>query len=160
MSTPAATISRTVADLLSSGAHRSEVSQKHVTLALGGLYVASTNNAKSPPLLVWESEKGYPRYYLPTASLHKDIENQILETHPKGLQTSSTDSTGTSSGITITLEVVDAINSSNNNSKAIIERFTIGSKPLTLVRFLEGPFKDYVRFEKDEIGNYPLHRSF
>ena len=39
-----------------------------------------------------------------------------------------------------------------NRSQAVIERLTVGSKSTTWVRFLEGPFKDFARFERSEIG--------
>jgi len=111
---------------------------KQLTLAFGGFYIASTTLI-SKPKLVWETQNGAPRYYVPIESLHKEIRvfltGSSTEPYPR-----------------IQLETVDTITGNGNASKAAIERLTVGSKVTTWVRFLEGPLKGFVRFERDEIG--------
>ncbi|PMD47000.1 hypothetical protein L207DRAFT_150067 [Hyaloscypha variabilis F] len=65
-----------VSRILSKGPARSEIGRKQLTLAFGGLYLASTT-AAAKPLLVWEEEKGYARYYIPGESLHSDIKGRL-----------------------------------------------------------------------------------
>lgn len=127
-----------VAELASKGPHRSETGRKQLTLALGNLYIASTT-LSAKPRLVWEAENGYPLYYIPTESLHDDIKARL------------SGSLGTSeSGINV--EAIEAVTGTGNHPQAVIERLTVGSKPTTWVRFLEGPLKGFVRFERSEIG--------
>ena len=47
---------------------------------------------------------------------------------------------------------VDSVTSKDNKSVAVIERLSVGSKSTTWVQFVEGPFKDFIRFERSEIG--------
>lgn len=136
----ASQISEVVSGLVSNGPHRSEVGRKQLTLALGGLYIASTT-LTAKPLLVWETEKGYPRYYIPTETLHDDIK-KILSGSP-----------GTPSSV-VGVTTVETVKG------AVIERLAAGSKATTWVRFLEGPLKGFVRFERNEIGwsiLFPCH---
>jgi len=139
MSIPAATA---VAEILSKGPHRSEVGHKRLTLALGGLYIASTT-AAAKPLLVWETEKAYARYYIPTESLHVDI-----KPHLTGPGSSH------NSGSSIQVVNVDTLLSEESKSQAVIERLTVGSKSTTWARFLEGPLKGFIRFERSEIDDW------
>lgn len=133
-----ASSSTVIAELASKGPHRSEVGRKQLTLALGELYIASTT-ITAKPRLVWEAEKGYPRYYIPTESLHNDIKARL-----------SGGSKSSKSGVTV--ETVETITGTGNNSQAVIERLTVGPSSTTWVRFLEGPLKGFVRFERNEIG--------
>ena len=139
-----------ITDLLTNGQHRSLIGGKQLTLAFEGLYIASTTlNAK--PLLVWETEKGYPRYYVPIESLHADIKSRI-----SGQRTASS-TNGHSNGQTdddtsIQLKVLESIKAKSSDSEALIERLSIGSRSTTWVRFAEGPLMGFVRFERDEIG--------
>ena len=135
-----------VTELLTNGAHRSLVGTKRLTLAFGGLYIASTT-VSAKPLLVWETEKGfYPRYYVPTDSLHADIK--------AGISAKSVDSNGSNgqNNKSVQIDVIETIKGKGNDAEAVIERLTIGPRSTTWVRFVKGPSKDYVRFEKDEIG--------
>lgn len=133
-------------DLLTNGPHRSMVGGKQLTLAFAGLYIASTT-LKAKPLLVWETESGYPRYYVPIESLHADIKSQL------GYDRDSTNGTAkTSSGQNVKLEVIDSVEGRGNDSKAIIERLSVGFRSTTWVRFVEGPLMSFVRFERSEIG--------
>ena len=132
----------TVINLLNNGPNRSEVGRKQLTIAFGGRYIASTNGS-SKPQLVWETESPYPRYYLPVTSLHDDITAHINDT--------THDSNGTDSG-TIRIENVEKIKSKDNESEAIVEFLTVGSKSTTWVRFLEGPLKGFIRFERNDLG--------
>ena len=125
-------ISEVVAGLVSNGPHRSQVGRKQLTLALGGLYIASTT-LTAKPLLVWETETGYPRYYIPTETLHDEIKKTVSGSPGRG-----------SSGVGVAaVETLEG---------AVVERLTVGSKATTWVRFLEGPLKGLVRFERSEIG--------
>lgn len=128
-------IAAVVTELASKGPHRSEVGRKQLTLALGGLYIASTT-LSSKPLLVWETEKGYPRYYIPTDSLHDDVQKSLSG----------------SSGSVASVATVETVTGAGSNPQAVIERLTVGQKTTTWARFLEGPLKGFVRFERSEIG--------
>ena len=131
--------------LLTNGPNRSLVGGKQLTLAFGGLYIASTT-LKAKPLLMWETESGYPRYYVPIESLHEDIKSQLgysKDSKPNGTQ---------SSGKDVKLEVIDSVEGKGTDSKALIEKLTIGSRSSTWTRFVEGPLMSFVRFERNEIG--------
>jgi hypothetical protein len=132
----ASTIVSAVSALVSSkGPHRFEVGRKQLTLALGGLYIASTT-LLSKPLLVWETEKGYPRYYIPEDSLHADIKKSLAG----------------GSGSSASVAAIETVAGADGKPHATIERLTVGSKTTTWARFLEGPQKGFVRFERSEIG--------
>ena len=130
-------------NLLTNGPHRSLVGGKQLTLAFGGLYIATTS-LKAKPLLVWETESGYPRYYVSIESLHADIKSQL------GYNQDSNGTSNKQSGKDIKLEVVDSVEA--NDAKAIIERLTIGSRSTTWTRFEGGLLAGFVRFERSEIG--------
>lgn len=138
MSTPAPTA---ITEIVSNGPYRLEVGRKQLTLAFGGLYIASTT-ASSKPLLVWEAEKGYARYYIPTESLHDGIK----------LQLTGSGSGAATPGLSIDVAKIDTVTSQDKKSQAVIERLTIGSKATTWVRFVEGPLNGFIRFERSEIG--------
>lgn len=141
----------TITDLLTRGPHRLEVGRKQLTLAFGGIYIASTT-ALAKSVLVWETEKGYPRYYVPTESLHDDIKS-----HLTGFNSDHGKANGhKSSGSSVDVVEVDTVRGKGNDSQAIIERLTVGSKTTTWVRFVEGPLKGFVRFERSEIGRQPF----
>lgn len=135
-------------DLLTNGQHRSLVGSKQLTLAFGGLYIASTT-VTDKPLLVWETEKGYyARYYVPIQSLHPSIKAQLGQSVVNG------DVKGDIKA-DLKLEVVESIKG-QNDSAAVIERLTVGSRSTNWVRFTEGPLAGFVRFERDEIGKLSL----
>jgi hypothetical protein len=138
-----------LANLLTNGPHRSLVGGKQLTLAFAGLYIASTT-LKAKPLLVWETESGYPRYYVPIESLHPDIKAQL------GYDRDS--NANGASGKDVKLEVTNSVEGKGNDSKALIERLTIGSRSTTWTRFVEGALMGFVRFERSEIGMTPLIR--
>lgn len=146
MSTPLRT---NISRILAKGPARSEIGRKQLTLAFGGLYIASTTSA-AKPLLIWEEEKGYPRYYIPEESLHGDI---------KGLL-NRTDTIQESLGHNIKVEEVESITGNNGNSRAVVERVTVGKKSTTWVRFLEGSLKGFIRFERSELGLSSLVTAF
>ena len=138
-------VSAEIIGLVSNGPHRSEVGQKQLTLALAGLYIASTT-ASAKPLLVWETEKGYPRYYVPTESLHGDVKQYLTGSE------SSQDKVSRNRKPGVDVVKVDSVTSKDNKSAAVVERLSVGPKSTTWVRFVEGPFKDFIRFERSEIG--------
>lgn len=132
----ASTIAAAITALVSSkGPHRSEVGRKQLTLALGGLYIASTT-LLSKPLLVWETEKSYPRYYIPEDSLHEDIKKSLAG----------------GSGSAGSVAAVETVAGTEGKPHATIERLTVGAKNTTWARFLDGPQKGFIRFERSEIG--------
>ena len=131
-----------VAHLPTYGPHRSEIGRKQLTLAFGGAYIASTT-ALAKPLLVWETEKAYARYYIPTESLLAEIK-QRLDGTGSGLSKES--------GVGIEVAKGDSAKSEETGSQAVIERLKVGSKSTTWVRFTEGPLKGFIRFERSEIG--------
>jgi len=135
MSTP---LSTKVSQILSKGPARSEIGRKQLTLAFGGLYLASTT-AAAKPLLVWEEEKGYARYYIPEESLHSDIKGRLNGIH-EGL------------GHNIDVAELELVIGDDGKSRASVERVTVGQKSTTWVRFLEGSLKGFIRFERSEIG--------
>lgn len=126
-----------IAWLLVNGPNRVEVGRKQLTLAFGGLYLASTT-LSSKPLLVWETEKGYPRYYVPTESLHGDVKAHVSgeEGKEKGLD----------------IKVVKGDSATTEDAAAVIERLSVGEKSTTWVRFLKGPLDGFIRFERSEFG--------
>ena len=138
-------VSAEIIGLVSNGPHRSEVGRKQLTLALAGLYIASTT-ASAKPLLVWETEKGYPRYYVPTESLHGDVKQYLTGSE------SSQDKVSRNRKPGVDVVKVDSVTSKDNKSAAVVERLSVGPKSTTWVRFVEGPFKDFIRFERSEIG--------
>jgi hypothetical protein len=137
----------TVAGLLNQPPFRILPAGKQLTLAFGGIYIASTTvSAKS--LLVWETEKSYPRYYIPIDSLHEEVRPHMGKPLERG-------------GITISEKawIVDTsalIKSQNNDFEGVIDHFRIGEREMKWVRFLEGPLKGYIRFEKSEMGELYL----
>lgn len=141
-----------VTDLLTKGPHRSEVGRKQLTLAFGGFYVASTT-LSAPPALVWETEKGYPRYYIPTESLHEDVKRHLAD--PESHDGKLNGHASAKSRVDVTR--IKTVNSKGDVARAVIEKLTIGSKSTTWVRFVEGEWKGFIRFERNEIGE--LHVS-
>lgn len=132
--------------LLANGPSRTLIAGKEVTLALGSLYIVSTT-VKAKALLVWETESGYSRYYVPVESLHQSIKAR--------LDSDSSSRSGEPNGEKyVELEVLETVKG-ENGSEAVIERLTVGSKSTTWVRFTEGPMKDFIRFERKEIGEAP-----
>ncbi len=136
-------------DLLATGPYRVLTGGKQLTLAFAGLYIANTT-IRAKPVLVWETESGYPRYYVPKDSLHAEIRSQIDGT---GSTNGGAKASGTPS---LKLESVDTVEG-KNDSKAIIERLTIGSRSTTWVRFAGAQLDGFVRFERKEIGKR-LHK--
>jgi hypothetical protein len=135
-----------VVELLDRAPFRILQSGKQLTLAFGGLYIASTS-LSSKPALVWETEKSYPRYYVPTDSLHDGVKARIEK--GSGGQTDPWPQ--------VKLTTVDTINGSKNGAaKAVIEHLSVGPRETTWVRFLEGPLKGFIRFERNEIGELYL----
>ena len=137
-------LSATISQLASKGPYRSEVGRKQLTLALGGLYIASTTLA-SKPLLVWEGEKSYPRYYFPADSLHSDIQKSIAG----------------GSGSSTSVATVETVTGGDSKPQAVIEKLSVGQKHTTWARFLEGPLKGLVRYESSDIGkSFTRPRTF
>ena len=139
-----------LADLLTNGQHRSLIGGKQLTLAFGGLYIASTT-LPAKPLLVWETEKGYPRYYVPIESLHNDIKAQLTAQAKSGA-TNGHVVGQKDTAAEVKLEKIDEVKGKGNDSAAVIERLSVGSRSTYWVRFVEGPLMGFVRFERDEIG--------
>jgi hypothetical protein len=128
-----------VIELLDTSPFRILTSGKQLTLAFEGLYIASTSSA-SKASLVWETEKGYPRYYVPAASLNDSIKPLL-------------DPGATKTNAEIKLITIDTVHGSQNTSaKAVLEQLTVGSRTTTWVRFLEGSLQGLIRFERSEIG--------
>jgi hypothetical protein len=122
-----------VSALISNGAFRVLPYGKQLTLALGDLYIVSTTlSAKAQ--LVWETEKSYPRYYIPVASLHSDV-HAIVQGDVAA------------SGISI-----KAVNTTIDKTKAVAEQLSVGSKSTNWVRFVDGPLKELIRIEKEDFG--------
>jgi hypothetical protein len=134
-------------DLLNQTPFRILPAGKQVTLAFGGVYIASTTVAVKP-LLVWETEKGYPRYYIPVDSLHEAIRPHIGKPSERGEITIS-EKTGS-------IDTSALLKSRDNESEAVIDHFRIGEKETKWVRFLQGPLKGYIRFEKSEMGKWRI----
>jgi hypothetical protein len=116
---------------------------KQLTLAFGGIYIASTT-ISAKPLLVWETEKAYPRYYIPIASLQEDVRSHMGKPLERG-------------GITISekdcsVDTSTLIKSHDNESEGVIDHFRLGERDMKWVRFLKGPLEGYIRFEKSEMG--------
>jgi hypothetical protein len=132
-----------VVDLLTHGPRRFETGRKQVTLVLGGLYIASTT-VSAKPKLVWETEKGYGRYYIPVEALQGEIRSQL-----NGFPFTNDHQ---AQKVSLKIEKIETVNGRGNDSKAVIEKLIVGEKRTTWVRFLEGPFKNFIRFERHEIG--------
>ena len=133
-------------ELLTNGQHKSLIGSKRLTLAFAGLYISSTT-ITAKPLLVWETEKSYyPRYYVPIQSLHPEIKARI--------SAKADDSTAANghNNTQVKLELLDTVKGKGNDTEAVIERLTVGSRSTDWVRFTEGPLQEYVRFERNEIG--------
>ena len=129
-----------IARLISNGPHRSEVGHRELTLAFAGLYIASTT-LTAKPLLVWESaESPYARYYIPAQSLHRDIKSSL----------SGAKKEDKTAGISV--EEVTSIKGEGGEVVAVSEKLSVGGRSTTWLRFLEGQFKDFIRFERSEIG--------
>lgn len=140
-----------IADLLTNGQHRSLIGSKRLTLAFAGLYIAETT-ITAKPLLVWETESGYARYYVPIQSLHPDIKSRI------SANANSENGANGHNKTPVKLEQIDTVKGKGNDTAAVIERLTIGSRSTNWVRFTEGPLMEYVRFERDEIGKLSYFR--
>lgn len=119
---------------------RNLTATKQLTLAFGGLYIARTT-VTAKPLLIWETEKAYPRYYVPTTSLHPDIRAQL-----------SGDSNRASNGHDKQVQLMQVDTAKGGSGEAVVERLSVGSKSTHWYRFTQGPLKDYIRFEKDDLG--------
>lgn len=145
----------TAIDLLTHGPFRSDVGRKQLTLAFGGLYIASTT-ALARPQLVWETEKGYPRYYIPTASLHADIRSYLIGPEYEQSKTNG----NKASGLSVEITAIETVKGKNSDSQAIIERLTVGSKTTKWVRFVGGSLDGLIRFERNEIGTQTFHHRF
>ena len=118
-----------------------------MTLAFAGVYIVSTT-LTAKPLLVWETEKGYPRYYVPVESLHDKIKAKLSDSKStNGHANGGSDKTGS-----VVLEALETIKGKGNDSEAVIENLHLGERTTTWVRFLGGPLKDFIRFERSEIG--------
>jgi hypothetical protein len=144
MSSPDST---TIVNLLTNGPHRYEVGHKQLTLAFGGLYIASTTTS-AKPYLVWEAEKGYPRFYIPSDSLHADIKSHLKDGDSGSIKQNG----HKAPEVPVDLTEVETVNGKGNKSQAFIERLTVRSRTITWVRFVEGPLKGLIRFERSEIG--------
>lgn len=121
-----------VSNVVNNGTFRSEVGRKQLTLALGGQYIASTT-VTAKPFLVWETETSYPRYYIPVEALHEDIKIDS----PNG---------------SVSLALVETVKGKDGQPHAIIESLTVGSKTTIWARFVDGPLKGYIRFDRSEFG--------
>lgn len=133
-------------ELLSTKPFRVLTGTKQLTLAFGGIYIASTT-VSAKPVLVWETEKGYPRYYVPTASLHPAVRSQTGFSNGQ-------DGDHKQSATKVELKSVTDESAKNSDSKAVVERLAVGSKTTEWIRFTQGQLKDYIRFEKDDLGAY------
>jgi hypothetical protein len=134
-------------DLLNHPPFRTLPAGKQLTLAFGGIYVASTTvSAKS--LLVWETEKGYPRYYIPTDSLHDEVRMHMGKPLERGGITIS--------GKACSINTSALIKSVDNESEGVIDIFRLGERQMSWARFLKGPLEGYIRFERSELGKLNL----
>ena len=133
------TIKEQVLNLLDNNAFRVLPGGKQLTLAFGGIYLASTTRAAKAKL-VWETDKSYPRYYVPVQSLHIDVQ-ALLDGRPASSNMNLRHE-GTFTG---TL---------SPHPQANIEKLAVGGKTLKWVRFLNGPMQDYIRFERSELGQW------
>jgi hypothetical protein len=130
-----------VSELIRKGPFRVLPAGKQITLALGDLYFASTTLAAKAQL-IWETEKSYPKHYLPTESQHADVQ-AVLD--------------GKATGSKISVNTIQTVSTGNQNNNAVIEQATVGTKTMSWVRFLEGPLKGLIRFELNEFGM--MHKS-
>ncbi|KFY49202.1 hypothetical protein V496_10179 [Pseudogymnoascus sp. VKM F-4515 (FW-2607)] len=120
-----------VSSVVNNGTFRSEESGKKLTFVLGGQYIAWTT-VFTKPLLVWETETSYPRYYIPVASLHGGIDRD-------------------NRGGPASVVTVEQVNGKDGSPHAMIESMTVGAKKTTWARFVEGPLKGYIRFDLSEL---------
>ena len=100
-----------ITDLLTNGQHRSLIGSKRLTLAFAGLYIAETTIANKP-LLVWETESGYPRYYVPIQSLHPDIKSR-MSANANG------DGANGHNNTSVKLEQTDTVKGKGNDTAAV-----------------------------------------
>lgn len=140
-------MSSEIVSLLTKGPHRTEVGRKQLTLAFGGLYFVSTTPA-AKPLLVWETEKSYPRYYVPSETLHDDVKSYLTGGQFDHLKRAD----GGISELSVGITTLETIKGEGNDAQAVTERLNVGSRATTWVRFVEGPLKGFIRFERSEIG--------
>lgn len=135
----------TVTKLLNNPPFRILPASRQLTLAFEGIYIASTTVSERP-LLVWETEQSYPRYYIPVESLHEDLYSIVVaHTIHSGKQARV-------SGQTCIVETSDAFISHDGWTQAVIEHIRIGEKTMSWARFFNGPLDGYIRFEKSELG--------
>ena len=113
------------------------------------MYIAATT-LSAKPLLVWESESGYPRYYIPIDALHPDIKAQLGNTKDK-IANGQPDGSQKAS---LSLEQIASVKGEGNDSEAVIERLTVNTRSMTHIRFTEGPLMGFIRFEREEIGKF------
>lgn len=125
-----------VSSVVNNGTFRSEESGKKLTFVLGGQYIAWTT-VFTKPLLVWETETSYPRYYIPVASLYGGIDRD-------------------NRGGPASVVTVEQVNGKDGSLHAMIESMTVGAKKTTWARFVEGPLKGYIRFDLSELGEIPF----
>lgn len=102
---------------------------------------------------MWETESGYPRYYIPLKSLHEDIKRAMVNVTSAGKKRASFD------GPSISITEVETVEGKETVAKAVVERLTIGPRSMTWVRFLEGPLKGFIRFDRSQIGFSPAKSS-
>lgn len=134
----------TVIDLLNNPPFRILPASKQLTLAFGGIYIASTTVA-AKPLLVWETERGYPRYYISTESLHDDIKPHIRDSfYECEIFILGKEATMGGTG--------RVIPSPTDGPQAVIERLRMEGRWMSWVRFLKGPLEGFIRFERSETG--------
>lgn len=132
-----------VVDLLNNPPFRVLPASKQLILAFEGIYIASTT-VLAKPLLVWETEKEYPRYYIPIDSLHQDVRSLVGNGLERGKITIS--------GKSYSMDSSATLKSSTNDSEAVIDYLRYGERTLSLVRFSKGPLKGYIKFDRAEIG--------
>lgn len=125
-----------VSSVVNNSTFRSEESGKQLTFVLGGQYIVSTT-VFAKPLLVWETETSYPRYYIPVMTLHEGIDRD-------------------NRGGPASVVPVEGVNGKDGNLHAMIESLTVGSKRTTWARFVEGPLEGYIRFDLSELGKIPF----
>jgi hypothetical protein len=137
----------TLTDLLNHLPFRTLPAGKQLTLAFGGIYIASTT-VSAKPLLVWETEKGYPRYYIPIDSLHEEVRMHMGKPLERGGITIS--------GKACSIDTSALIKSVDNESEGVIDIFRLEERQMSWARFLKGPLQGYIRFERSELGKLNL----
>jgi uncharacterized protein (DUF427 family) len=130
------TITSSVRALIAKGPNRYEIGRKRVTLALGGVYVASTT-LSAKPLLVWETEKPYARYYIPVEAFNDSVRSAW-----KG--------SGGDAKANVPVSVTEIESIQEGDTQAAIEEITVGNKSTTWARFASGTFKDHIRIERGD----------